>query len=96
MDSSRVDFPPAGLAGPLYTPRVQLPNQQRLAVWLMVGCGCVCTTADVLALWLVVRLEALAACYSLSKLNHKWVAVAIEKQTLWLSQRGWGFGGQTQ
>lgn len=35
------------------------PNQ--LAVSVIAGCGRVCSPADVLALWLVVRLGALAA-----------------------------------
>lgn len=62
------------------------PNQ--LAVWVTVGCGCVCSPADVLALRLVVRLEALAGCYSLSVLNHMWAAVAVDKGTPWLCQKG--------
>lgn len=65
------NVPPSGPSGFLYTPSLQLPNQHRLAIWLIAGCGCVCSTADVLALWLVVMLDALAACYSLTKLNHK-------------------------
>ncbi len=79
-------FPPAGLTGPLCSCRVQ-PNQQRLAAGVIVGCGCVCSTADVLALWLVVRLEALTAFYSLSEFKHMWPAVVVEKGTPWLCQR---------
>lgn len=43
------------------------------------GGGLAVVVSGVLALWLAVRLEAGAACYSLGMLSHMWAAVAAQK-----------------
>lgn len=60
-----------------------MAERSQLTAWVTPVCGGDCSPG-VLALRLVVRLSALAACYSLSVLNHMWAVAAVLRGTqLW-------------